>query len=548
MQEAFPRYAEHLSGEETVVELAHLRKYVAYPASNVDSPLHLAVRSVTIECPFPRVQVESLGIIDLPGLGEVAADLDTHHVDGLRNNVDLVLLIKRPLEGMAYWEKRDVTTANLLDKARGHVTHRKDFVFILVNTGGADAELTTAIKRDLLEKANEGEEGRNYRVLEADASNQQTVEVDVLRPILQHLAAHLPAMDQQVLNGTRKQFSAAASRIASVASDITHSLKNVMIASADAHGELDARTRALREDLAVHLGTLVDKHFKLARSQDEDPEYVSAVNRAHENISEWIKAGFGSGRDVWCKAAFKDFKVHRASAPYATQQLNAIRVEISKRFSMLDDFCHSRVDNLLRAVSNTVRKHTGSLIPQDIVDGRPALQHLMSLVAEADPSCVGFRDALNDLLKLDLEYRTHLHPRVRASLDQLSMQDIDGEGQVHHKDRMAVPMTESGAEELFDSITQFARQAAFQTRRALMDQAITPALVLHAAVEQFEDALIRSATSEQDFRRLGRLYRDEIWPDVFKGIAEDNARCERIRKSLHSLSSLLTEIDTGATR
>jgi hypothetical protein len=548
MQEMFPRYVEHLSGGETVVDLAHLRQYVAYPASDADSPLHLAVKSVTIECPFPRVQVESLGIIDLPGLGEVAAELDSHHVDGLRNNVDLVLLIKRPLEGMAYWEKRDVNTANLLDKARGLVSHRKDFVFVLVNTGGADSDLTNAIKKDLLEKANEGEDGRNYRVLEADASNQQAVEVGVLGPILQHLAARLPAMDQQVLDGTRKQFSAAASRITSVASDITRSLKNVVIASADAHGELDARTRALREDLAVQLGTLVDKHFKLARSQDEDPEYVAAVNRAHENISEWIKAGFGSGRAAWCEAAFKDFKVHKASAPYATQQLNAIRVEISKRFSMLDDFCHSRVEDLLRAVSKTLRKHTGTLIPPEVEDGKPALQHLMSLVADADPSCVGFRDALNDLLKLDLEYRTHLHPRVRASLDQLSMQDIDGEGQVSQKDRMAVPMTESGAEELFESVTQFARQAAFQTKKALMDQAVTPALVLHAAVEQFEDVLIRSATSEQDFRRLGRLYRDEIWPDVFKGIAEDNARCERIRKSLHALASQLNEIEQGVTR
>jgi hypothetical protein len=548
MQETFPRYVDHLTGGETVVGLDGLRQYVAYPATDADSPLHLAVKAVTIECPFPRVQVESLGIIDLPGLGEVAAELDSHHVDGLKNNVDLVLLIKRPLEGMAYWEKRDVNTANLLDKARGLVARRKDFVFILVNTGGADADLTSAVKKDLLEKANEGEDGRNYQVLEANAAEQKAVEECVLGPILKHLAQRLPAMDQQVLEGTRKQFATAASHITSVAGDISRSLKGVVIAGTDAQGELDERTRRLREDLAVRLSALVEKHFKLARSQDEDPAYVEAVTKAHQSITDWITGGFGRGREAWCEAAFKDFAVQRSSAPFATNQLNAIRVEISRRFSMLDDFCHSRVDALLRSVSSALREHTGTLIAQDVSDGMPAIDSLLRLSSDSDQPCEAFRSALADLAKLNLEYRTHLHPRVRASLDRLCMQDIGGDGQIEQKDRMAVALTASGAEELFESISQYARQAAFQTKKALMDQAVTPALVLHAAVEQFEDALIRSASSEQDFRRIGRLYRDEIWPDVFKGIAEDNARCERIRKSLNAVNSQLTEIAAGASR
>lgn len=35
-------------------------------------------------------------LIDLPGLGEVNVDAEEHHVEGLKNEVDLVLLILRP--------------------------------------------------------------------------------------------------------------------------------------------------------------------------------------------------------------------------------------------------------------------------------------------------------------------------------------------------------------------------------------------------------------------------------------------------------------------
>jgi len=548
MQRSFATYSEDLTGDEKIIELESLRRYVSYPANEKDPALHLAVKNCTIECTFPHSHVDSLGITDLPGLGEVAAELESHHVEGLKHSVDLVVLVKRAMTGLAQWDERDSNTAQVLDNARGLVEQRKDFVFVLVNHDGKSDVFLTKIRAELLKNANAGEENRNYRILEADATDHTSVNQNVLVPILQHLAQRLPIMDEQVLAGTRKQFSVAASRIKSVAADISRSLKNVVIAGADTHGELDERTRRLREDLAVRLSALVEKHFKLARSEDEDPAYVEAVNKAHQSIADWIASGFGRGRDAWCESAFKDFAVHRSSAPFATNQLNAIRVEISRRFSMLDDFCHSRVDALLRSVSSAVRDKTGTLIPADVSDGMPALDCLLRLVSDSEQPCEAFRSALADLAKLNLEYRTHLHPRVRAALDRLSMQGVGGEGQPEHNDRMVVPLTSLGAEELFDSISQFARQAAFHTKRALMDQAVTPALVLHAAVEQFEDTLIRSASSEQDFRRIARLYRDEIWPNIFKGIAEDNARCERIRKGLNAVNTQLTEIEAGVSR
>src|SRR5436305_2493894 len=41
------------------------------------------------------------------GLGEVAVGADAHHVEGLQNEVDVVLLVKRAMGDEAYWGESD---------------------------------------------------------------------------------------------------------------------------------------------------------------------------------------------------------------------------------------------------------------------------------------------------------------------------------------------------------------------------------------------------------------------------------------------------------
>lgn len=58
-------------------------------------------------------------------------------------------------------------------------------------------------------------------------------------------------------------------------------------------------------------------------------------------------------------------------------------------------------------------------------------------------------------------------------------------------------------------------------------------------VEQFEDALIRSGPSVQEFRRFVRSYRNELWPEEFRGIDEANARYARVTRSITAITEEL---------
>ncbi len=213
MQASFPTYEHDLTGGERVVPLEELRPWVAYPTNAEEQqpgPVarrYLAVRDVRIDCPFPHAQVRHLGIVDLPGLGEFAARADEHHVGGLQNEVDVVLLVKRPVEGMAYWGDADARALDLIDSARGFVD-RRDFVFLVLNTGDTAEALVTALRDHIRGQVNSGVPDQFFQVLECDAADPGDVFARVLSPVLAHLAARMPAMDADAVAGTRGELRA----------------------------------------------------------------------------------------------------------------------------------------------------------------------------------------------------------------------------------------------------------------------------------------------------------------------------------------------------
>ena len=122
MHAALSSYEMHLNGGiKTVEDLTQLRPWVAYPTEEEEknlncSRLYLAVKNVEIKCSF-LVDVEKLMLVDLPGLGEVNVDAEEHHVQGLKNEVDLVLMILRPTDISCYWGDKDQKALKLINRA-----------------------------------------------------------------------------------------------------------------------------------------------------------------------------------------------------------------------------------------------------------------------------------------------------------------------------------------------------------------------------------------------------------------------------------------------
>ncbi|MGI5404407.1 hypothetical protein ACQEVG_34140 [Streptomyces sp. CA-135486] len=557
MQDALWSFETELSGGERVVSLDELRPYVAYPTNEqVESGAkcprpYLAVRDVRIECGFPHGEVGRLGIVDLPGLGENAVDAERHHLAGLRHEVDLILLVKRPVEGMAYWGAEDANALNLLDEVRGFIRQRGDFVHLVLNVGEPDRALAPALRDDIRRQVNDGEDGRYFTVLETDAVNAHKVGEELLHPLLGKLAATLPAMDADILAGTARRAAEVRETVADALRQTRRALGRARSRTAAPAEDLEFRVQQLLRDLATELAALRAELYEQAYAEQEDPDYVAAVDAAHRHLREWLADGLGTepaadapgedretARERWCEDALRTMRVDRASGPFASDEFNRIRVEVSRRFSGVNDYFGRCVQQLWERVAAVLADHTGSLL--DGVQGVEALHTLADLARTAAEPCPTLHEAVTDLIDLRLEYRTQLHPRVRRELERLSFQVSDPlTGEPH--DQITVTVDRAGARELFGFIGERAEQAAHRTRQALLRESMTPALVLLSAVEQFDDMLIRSANAERDLRRLARSYRNELWPGVYEGLDSGHARFARVESACAAVQEALDD-------
>jgi len=554
MQRSLASYRDDLTGGEKTVSLQELRPFVAYPtneqANNGNcARRYLAVRDARIECSFPRVQVEQLGIIDLPGLGEVAATAESHHLAGLKNEVDVVLLVKRAQEGMAYWGKEDSSTIDLLDIARGAIKQRRDFVLVVLNrtnpssASATQATLAVNLRDHIRRTVNENVDGKHLRVIEGDAVEQASVSDEIVIPVLTHLADRLPVMDDEIFESTRATQIGLVSRLRNMLRDVQDALRAGGSGTEDSSERLEELIKELQQNLASSLGTIVEDLKKRARSNEPDERFVEAVDGAYKNVTDWIQDGFGRGQDAWVADALARMRVDKGTGKVSTDETNRARVEISNRFCAIDGYFDVCTRALWEALGRAVADHLGTLTVG--TSGRDSLERLKQALEGASRPCPTLLQALTDLLALRLDYRTQLHPRVRIELDDLNAQTTHPETS-EVEQRFVQPVTPEGAQRLFVDMSQVARQAAYRTRNGLIQsEGVIPARAIHAAAEHFEDTLIRSGESVREIKRFAKSYRDEIWPGEFDSIDESNARYARVAKGVQTLATMINDVERG---
>jgi hypothetical protein len=303
--------------------------------------------------------------------------------------------------------------------------------------------------------------------------------------------------------------------------------------------ELDRRTEELRKDISDSLTDLLERLFKAARDEDGDEEFAEAVDAAAGEADAWVDNGFGRGEEAWVADAARTIRLYKGSGGFVADEFNRIRVEISQRFRKLDDFFARRLAELHGGVAKILGGALGEvLVPEGAA---PSLRHLTERLEQAgEESCPALSQAVFALTDVRLDYQTQLHPRLRRCLDGLVAQYADPRtGRVVP----SVTADAEGAEELFRKMRQLATQAVHQIKKELHRDAVFPALVMHAAAEQFDDAFLRGGTAKQEFKRLTRAYRDEIWPGDFEGIDAHNARVGRVKKAAGAVETAVAQLE-----
>ena len=544
MQRSLPSYRGYLSGDHIELGLDAIREFVAYPASEDErtgapARKYLAVREARIECAFPGVSVRRLGLIDLPGTGEIIAE--ERHVADLDDEVDVVLLITNP-ERLAYWDKESAQTLDLVLRARAGV-EPSDFAVVVVNTGGASDGKREALLGDIQRRLRQRPQGGVFSLLECDAIDPEDVRSRLVRPILSHLAERLGTMDAAALAYAESALDDLRTRIGAVVTETATTLEHLAPAATPVEVLLVSETETLRRELARRFSQIVARRLRAARGPEaEDAAFEVAVSRCYQQTRAWLADGLGMGEQAWLTQAERMLQGNKGSGELAETELNRLRVHISSEFSSLDAHLGALVQGLWAELWAELAALLG--LPGEAAAAEPGLHALRAELLAV--GSVAMARAIEELLSLRLDYRTHFHPRMRRELDVLSPQQIEP-GTKRLLPRIVVAPTPEGAHEMLAMLREFGEQAAYEAQKALLQDVSLPALVLHAAAEQFDDGFLRAGAAREGFLRYTLKHRDRIWPGTFTRIEQANALLAASRHALEATRSAHQQVEAGGT-
>lgn len=547
MRDSLGSYERYMTGNERVVsDFSELRSWVAYP--DVDEPAridnrYLSVRQAVIECPFPHAVARSIGLVDLPGLGEIAASAEAHHVQGLRDDVDFVLLVKRANEGMAYWTKQDGQARKLIDQARKPIKNTSDFIGIVSNEGGLASATLDKMLRAVSIQANAGLESSPIQMFRCEGQDPQSVGKNLLEPALAWLAERLPGMDAELLEHAQGRASDIADiigvRLQTLDAAIARSLP-------DAPGTAEmvfVQTTKLRQRIAVDLQTVTMRRRAAARISGEDANFISSIRTAHAEIREWAANALGVGAEAWMGEALGRFAQDKSTGTFANDELNRVRVHIGEVFCRLDAHLHAQTNALFDEIGIVFVSQCGRISIGR--SGHQALEHLAEQLGAGDEQCPHLERAVRDLLGLKVSYRSHFHPVVRAKLEMLEEFE-DPETKEWKSPIAGRAQTEAGAELVLRDLVALAIKASASVRDELLRGADLMDKILHAAAEQFEDSFIRSGTSLLEVARFARSWRDELFPGQFDSAGDTRLDIRNVKQALGETRRAIENLQTKA--
>ncbi len=493
-QDSFPSYRELLTGPDrklTIGRLAGLRPYVAYPLDPADQhrPYH-AVRDIRIYCAFPEVGVENLMLVDLPGAGEAGLDIDRQFLQDLRNEVDVLLQVKRPGLNDSYFGDADWEVLDLADEARMGVDTR-DFVSVVINTD--PAHLDPAYVSNAIEQTRKITEPIGLRLLVADVASAPQVREEILGPVLAGLAERLAIMDHAAATTALDRVLDVTRRATDLADRLARQAVRWQAPVSSEDQMLRVRASELRLEVLRAMHNLRRTYGQRAEDRQVIEQLAEGITSAKQKLIAWSEAGFGYGDlDRWLAMTESSMAVDPGET--RDEAFALVRLKIRSEFSRVGDSVAGAVDQFQREVAGLLREHLGpTLVPVGTQPLNDLLQRIRQQKLET------LRSALEELVQFRID--GNIYARIsRPIVQQIYPERIPG-------------FSVGGASDFHRALTEVFRQALDQIEERMRAESGGLAEMLAEMTDQLFDQF--SQTPWHEFARLCEPVRNQLWPDVF---------------------------------
>ena len=340
--------ASLLSGGTSRVALPDLRKYVAYPTNDEvrleesgGAPAdraYIAVKAVKIYCPFPTLPGVRVGLVDLPGLGEIGASVADMHLSGLEDGVDQIFPVLRPTASEGFVKQGIASNIDHLRRIQPGIKRRADLITAGINVYAGLTHTVRSLADDFERSINGAQTTDKIELLSYSAVNEASV-AELFSKLLQKVADRLPNMDREVFAyalGERDDETTLSTVLRDLDRAMNDLLRRIPLPDKLLNQQIDRICSGLVDDYnryEVDLASAVGNHSGWYE------EFDKRVAEIHERTSLGIANGFFLGADAWRAAARGQVDYYN----WYREETKRLRREIIASYGGLDTFYDDHV-------------------------------------------------------------------------------------------------------------------------------------------------------------------------------------------------------------
>lgn len=427
-QRSYSSYAGYLTGDTRRVALADLRKFVAYPTNDEmrtegvgrepASRAYIAVRAVKIYCPFPSLPGVRIGLVDLPGLGEIGASVADLHLSGLEDGVDQIVPIMRPTESEGFVKQGIASNIDHLRRIQRGIKRRADLITAAINVYDGLDRTAESLADDFQRSINGAQKSDKIDILTYTAVEDASV-ANLLSHLLAKTADRLPSMDQEVLQyalSEHEDETSVSAALQEVDRTMNELLRRIPLPDKVLNRQIDRVLRPIVDDYNRYE---VDLAAAVETTSEWYEEFDKSVATIHERTRQAVASGFFLGEDDWQSTA-------RGQADYYNwyrDEAKRLRREIIAQYSHLDSFYDDHVAEFKLKVIQILLDNTGGLEKKfrllDTDDPDTRIDKIATQLAGTIPD-EDLESALALLKSVQFSFRNNVFLQISKHLEPLS--------------------------------------------------------------------------------------------------------------------------------
>lgn len=530
-----------------------IKQYV----SQVDGQkLFLAVKNVKVfvnSAQSSKEDLVGLGVIDLPGLGEIALGHEKKLINSLEQEVDIILIVRKPDADGDYWNDKDVSLLELLQNTIPEVRfHHWLFKILNRRKDGSNDEIIAHLQAERDKLPSE------IKLLVCNCLDQVDVQRVIFEQVLGQMRSNLEMIDQSFLAALDEHWT-NLNKLLRPLSKLSPRLLTQKQSSED-HHQHNALFKATWDDFIGRFTRLFKMLNKVANGEIQPPNYdynflakSGPINEDFNTYIDRLEQELVEEHNIPSSERLKELsEMHQKSQiGVITDQLTTLRVRLSSVIAervnnYLDGFFDDKYErafsqNLPPALMNVifVIAAESQIVDEEEADGtsvepspnepmiklfRDFLEGLKNY-ERTDKIALGFRHIVDSRF----DYFTHFHHYVRQEMKRLDHRNYPECA----KELWQAAQGVEGYDEIERGLIRTYQETLQQCCQALKDRKFNPYLALFALIEQFQDQVIfdqgaeLSEESRSQWDTLCHGKRDKAWPQEFGLIHQSNEEHNR---------------------